>query len=139
MVETAVKSEVKELHVGRASRLNDFDNDSRFNADDRNVDNSNDFLRGIAQFAEIFIMLPRNLWHELCSYENLFLAYQKARKHKTTKDYVLEFEKNLKCNLITLQTELFLKSYRPKSLVSFIIRDPKTRKISKSDFRDRIV
>jgi retron-type reverse transcriptase len=38
-----------------------------------------------------------------------------------------------------LQVELQLKSYRPKPLETFIIRDPKTRKISKSDFRDRIV
>lgn len=29
--------------------------------------------------------------------------------------------------------------YSPKPLVDFIVRDPKTRKISKSDFKDRIV
>ncbi|MEK6969209.1 MAG: reverse transcriptase/maturase family protein [Nanoarchaeota archaeon] len=81
----------------------------------------------------------RDLWLELCSYENLFLAYKKARKHKTTKDYVLNFEKDLQHNLWLLRSELLLHSYRPKPLVSFIIRDPKIRKISKSDFRDRIV
>lgn len=81
----------------------------------------------------------RDLWQELCSYDNLFLAYKKARKHKTTKDYVLRFEKDLQNNLLLLRSELLLHSYRPKPLVSFIIRDPKTRKISKSDFRDRIV
>ena len=46
---------------------------------------------------------------------------------------------NLKKNLSILRTELLLHSYKPKSLETFIIRDPKTRKISKSDFRDRIV
>ena len=30
-------------------------------------------------------------------------------------------------------------TYGPKPLKNFILRDPKTRKISKSDFRDRIV
>ena len=44
--------------------------------------------------------IGRNLWQELCSYDNLFLAYKKARKHKTTKSYVIEFEKNLKDNLL---------------------------------------
>ena len=42
-------------------------------------------------------------------------------------------------NLSALRLELFFHSYKPKPLKTFIIRDPKTRKISKSDFRDRIV
>jgi len=83
--------------------------------------------------------MVRDLWNELCSYDNLFLAYQKARKHKTTKAYVVEFERNLNANLFQLRTELFLYFYNPKLLVYFIIRDFKIRKISKSDFRDRIV
>lgn len=81
----------------------------------------------------------RDLWNELCSYENLELSYRKARKHKTTKDYVIEFEKDLNNNLFLLQNELLLNSYKPKPLINFTIRDPKTRKISKSDFRDRII
>lgn len=84
-------------------------------------------------------MQIRNLWNELCSYENLELAYRKARKHKTTKGYVIEFEKDLKNNLLLLRSELLLHSYMPKPLVNFVIRDPKTRKISKSNFRDRVI
>jgi retron-type reverse transcriptase len=80
-----------------------------------------------------------NLFNELCSYENLFLAYKKARKHKTTKHYVLKFEEKLEDNLLLLRSELLLHCYKPKPLVNFIIRDPKTRKISKSDFKDRVV
>ena len=80
-----------------------------------------------------------NLWRDLCSYENLYFAYKKARKHKTTKQYVIEFEKDLKDNLLLLRSELLLHCYNPKPLFNFIIREPKTRKISKSDFRDRIV
>ena len=130
----------KELLVARACRLNDFDNNSNFNANDHNVDNSNNALRGIAHtYAETIIKMRRALWKEFTSYDNLKLAYQKARKHKTTKDYVIDFEKNLKTNLLLLRSELLLHSYRPKPLVNFIIRDPKTRKISKSDFRDRVI
>ncbi len=81
----------------------------------------------------------RNLWQELCSNENLQLAFRKARKHKTLKPYVIEFEKTLEENIALLRTELLLHSYRPKPLETFILRDPKTRKISKSDFRDRVV
>jgi hypothetical protein len=33
------------------------------------------------------------LYNKLTSYDNLYLAYQKARKHKTQKLYIIEFEK----------------------------------------------
>ena len=71
--------------------------------------------------------------------ENLILAWRKARKGKTKKNYVIEFEKDLERNLSDLSFELKSLTYKPKELVNFILRDPKTRKISKSDFRDRIV
>ena len=59
-----------------------------------------------------------NLWNDLCSYENLNLAYKKARKHKTKKPYIIEFEKNLKENLLQLQFELLFHAYKPKPLES---------------------
>lgn len=83
--------------------------------------------------------MQRDLWQELCSYNNLEIAYKKTRKHKTTKDYVINFEKDLENNILLLRSELLLHSYSPKPLVNFIVRDPKTRKISKSDFRDRVI
>lgn len=81
----------------------------------------------------------KNLYSKLYSLDNLLLAWKKARKNKTKKDYVIEFEKNLFQNLLKLQEELKEQTYSPKPLKTFILRDPKTRKISKSDFRDRIV
>jgi retron-type reverse transcriptase len=69
----------------------------------------------------------------------LELAFKKARKRKTLKPYVQAFEKNLDANLKALQQELISKTYSPLPLKTFILRDPKTRKISVSDFRDRIV
>mgnify|MGYP001600964761 CR=1 FL=1 len=80
-----------------------------------------------------------NLYNRLCSYDNLELAFRKARKRKTLKHYVVEFEKNLKQNLIDLRNELIFHTYKPKPLKNFIVRDPKTRKISKSHFRDRVI
>ena len=81
----------------------------------------------------------KNLYSELISKDNFSLAYRRARKGKTKKFYVKEFEQNLSDNLKRLRAELMFHSYRPKPLESFIVRDPKTRKISKSDFKDRIV
>lgn len=71
--------------------------------------------------------------------ENLGLAFRKARKRKTQKQYVLYFEKNLYQNLLQLQYELLFHTYRPEPIITFILRDPKTRKIGKSAFRDRVV
>ena len=73
----------------------------------------------------------RNLYHELCSYPNLYRAYKKARKGKTLIPYVIEFEKNLKENLLQLRADMLFHSYYPQPLKTFIIRDPKTRKISR--------
>ena len=81
----------------------------------------------------------KNLYSQIYSLENLALAWKKARKGKTKKDYVIEFEKDLIYNLMTLHYELKYQTYKPKPLQTFILRDPKTRKISKSDFGDRIV
>jgi len=80
-----------------------------------------------------------NIYPQIYSKRNLILAWRKARKHKTKKDYVIEFEKNTIENLRQLQEELKEQTYQPEPLKTFILRDPKTRKISKSAFRDRII
>ncbi|MEK6968866.1 MAG: reverse transcriptase domain-containing protein [Nanoarchaeota archaeon] len=80
-----------------------------------------------------------DLYSQSYSYSNLFLAYQKARRHKTLRSEVIEFEQDLGNNLSKLQLELIFHTYKPQPLTTFVIRDPKTRKISKSHFRDRIV
>ena len=81
----------------------------------------------------------RNLYEKIYNLKNLILAWKKARKGKTKKQYVIKFEKNLAYNLKTLHDELKNQTYSHRSLTTFILRDPKTRKISKSDFLDRIV
>ena len=79
------------------------------------------------------------IYDRIISLKNLVLAWKKARKGKTKKLYVMEFEANLRENLLRLHEELKNKTYNPEPLKTFILRDPKTRKISKSAFRDRIV
>ncbi len=80
-----------------------------------------------------------NLYSQIVSLKNLILAYKKARKGKTKKEYVIEFEADLIDNLLNLHYELKNQVYKPEPLKTFILRDPKTRKISKSVFKDRIV
>lgn len=81
----------------------------------------------------------KNLYPKLCSYKNLELAFQKASKGKSSKFYVIEFKKNLNENLLELKRELEWETYKPSYLTRFTIRDPKTRLIRKSIFKDRIV
>ena len=81
----------------------------------------------------------KNLYPKLCSYSNLEKAFRKARKNKGSMKYVIDFEKNLENNLLQLKKELESLIYKPSPLKKFIIRDPKTRVIRKSEFRDRII
>jgi len=97
----------------------------------------NDF--GVPQGVNIQKKTFKNIFPIFCSYENLLTAFIKARKRKTKKEYVKAFEKNLKSNLLTLQWQLQTGTYKPSTMKTFTIRDPKTRKISASQFRDRVV
>ncbi len=115
--------------------VNNLDNDS--NANGNNDLNNNASFLLITQKEKK--MENKDLYQNLISLSNLFLAYKKAKKGKSKKPYVLEFIKDLPKNLKDLNLELSSQTYRPKPLTTFIIRDPKTRKISKSDFRDRII
>jgi len=81
----------------------------------------------------------KNLYEKTYSIENLISSFVKARKGKTKKDYIINFESNLNKNLRQLQLELKNKIYKPHRLKKFIVCDPKTRTIHASIFRDRIV
>jgi len=81
----------------------------------------------------------KKIYQEIYSIENLILAFKKAKKGKSKKDYIIYLESNLNKELNKLQSELKSKIYKPEPLKKFIIRDPKTRIIHASIFRDRIV
>ncbi len=87
----------------------------------------------------ILAMDCTSLYDELCSFRNLELAFRKARRNKRNRKDVQKFELNLESNLLQLGSELRFFSYIPSPLKRFVIRDPKTRLISASDFRDRVV
>lgn len=87
----------------------------------------------------IFMKTYKHLYRKIYSWENLKLAFRKARKGKGSKWYVKEFEKDLKNNLIALKAELEAMTYEPRKLKRFVIHDPRSRVIYASDFRDRVV
>ena len=80
-----------------------------------------------------------NLYEKIYRLDRIIRAWRKARKGKTKKKDIREFERNTIKHLLDLHNELKNQTYAPKELTNFPLRDPKTRVISKSDFRDRIV
>ena len=81
----------------------------------------------------------KNLYPQVCAWENLYLAYRKARKGKRGREPAATFEFDLEDNLLRLLRELENKTYRPGPYTSFYIHDPKHRLISAAPFRDRVV
>lgn len=79
------------------------------------------------------------LYDQLCSWENLLLAYRRASKGKRGQAAVATFEHRLEENLLELQAELRARTYTPGRYNSFYIHEPKRRLISAAPFRDRVV
>jgi RNA-directed DNA polymerase len=111
------------------------------NANNENLANSNDNGRIACceHSQEIFMKTYKNLFPYLCSMGNLTLAWRSARNGKGSTLPAIEFEENLEKNLLALHHELKSKTYKHLPLTTFVLRDPKTRVISKSHFRDRVV
>lgn len=80
-----------------------------------------------------------NLFDQICSFENLHLAYLKARKCKRYRSEILKFSYNLEENLLKLQEELLSQTYRHGGYREFIVCDSKKRVIKAAPFRDRVV
>lgn len=80
-----------------------------------------------------------NLYSRICSLDNLYLAYSKARKGKGNTYGVIQFEKELDDNINALHKELSEGKYVTSEYQTFIIHDPKEREIYRLPFRDRVV
>jgi len=80
-----------------------------------------------------------NLWHSLIAFDNLLLAWRKARKGKTQKAAVAEFALNLERELFNLQYQLQQQTWQPSPYRLFTIYERKPRQIAAAPFRDRVV
>ncbi len=80
-----------------------------------------------------------DLFNQIISLENLFLAWDKFKKGKGNKLDVQEFEFNLEKNIFQLHKDLKNRCYIHSPYESFFIKDPKRRNIHKATVRDRVV
>lgn len=80
-----------------------------------------------------------NLYPAFCSWENLLLAWRKARRGARRNRESLFFFHQLEPELIRLQEELAQQTWNPQPYRYFEIYDPKQRTISVATFRDRVV
>lgn len=81
----------------------------------------------------------KHLYPQVYDFENLYLAYRKARKGKRGRSQPAMFERVQDDELLNLQEELRAFTYKPGPYHSFHIHDPKKRLISAAPFRDRVV
>lgn len=81
----------------------------------------------------------KNLFPDITSFQNLFRSYRRARRGKRYREYALEFDEDLEENLLRIQEELRNETYRPSPYRTFLIQDPKARRIAAPSFRDRVV
>lgn len=80
-----------------------------------------------------------NLFDRVCSFENIHLAYLKARKGKRFKKDILSFSYGLEKNLILIKEDLETQTYKHGKYKEFIVQDSKKRLIRAPLFKDRVV
>lgn len=81
-----------------------------------------------------------NLYNQICSIENLYLADKKARKDKSNQYGIRRHDQNRDANILSLHAQLINKTYKTSSYTTFRIHEPKEREIFKLPYYpDRIV
>jgi len=80
-----------------------------------------------------------DIYDKICSWENLYKAYENAARGKWYRDDVVRFSANLEEELINLQNHLIYQTYKVGRYREFYVYEPKKRLIMALDFRDRVV
>lgn len=80
-----------------------------------------------------------HLFERIVEYRSLLAASNRARRGKRDRIDVAHFVFHLERNLLALQAELRSGTYRMRPYRSFLIREPKLRRICAAHFRDRVV
>ncbi len=85
-------------------------------------------------------MIPlQNIWQSILDWENLLLAYRKARRRKRKLSEIQQFGFDLEYELSEIRQQLQQKIYQPGVFRQFQVHDRKIRLISAAPFRDRVV
>jgi len=72
----------------------------------------------------------KNLYPQICAFDNLYWAYRDARKGKRDRAAVADFEFNMEHNLFALEDGLRAQTYQPGAYTNFYIYEPKRRLVS---------
>jgi retron-type reverse transcriptase len=81
----------------------------------------------------------RDSYMAALSYDKIYAAYARARKGKTNRPEILQFERHLEVQLIQILRDLQTGKYVPSKYRAFMITDPKERLILSLPFRDRVI
>ena len=81
----------------------------------------------------------KNCFYEKLTFEKMYHAHLRARKHKTYKKDVVIFEFNLENNLVNLINNIKNKTYHVGKYNEFKVYEPKERTIKSLPYIDRIV
>ena len=81
-----------------------------------------------------------DLWDKIVSYDNLYLAYKKARKNKGWQRQVQEVDADVENKLLAIQEMLIKRTYKVSPYKKRVIFEPKERDIYILPFYpDRII
>lgn len=80
-----------------------------------------------------------NDYEKICDFENLYQAYNDAKRSRTSKYSVCRFSKDALNNILELQEELVAETYRIGSYNKFTIYEPKRRTIMALPFKDKVI
>ena len=80
-----------------------------------------------------------DVFDRIVAFDNLLLAFRKARRGKRRRSPVAGFELRLERELLALQRELLTGDYQPGGYRLFTIYERKPRLIAAAPFRDRVV
>ena len=81
----------------------------------------------------------RDIFNDIVSLENLFLAWDSFKSGKQKRKDVQLFEWQLEDNIFKLHRDLKYYKYEHGDYTSFYIQDPKQRHIHKASVRDRVL
>lgn len=78
-------------------------------------------------------------YEEIFSLRNLYEAHERTKRGKLHKREVAEFELDKANRLYALHEELIRKRYKVSPYRTFMIREPKERRVDATPYRDRVV
>ncbi len=81
----------------------------------------------------------KNVFYKNLTFKKFVEAHNRAKKNKTYKNEVMQFDLNLESNIISLITQIKNGTYKIGKYRNFKVYEPKERIIHSLPYRDRVV